>query len=75
MRRAKAKGEAFKKRVRCENNLGHQEFQSLGEAAGFLNRSASNLIDAIEKRRRINGFTVEYVSTVTDNRTEICQQQ
>jgi hypothetical protein len=75
VRRAKAKGEALKKRVRCENNLGHQEFQSLGEASGFLNRDASTVIDAIEKRRRINGFTVEYMSTVTDNRTEICQQQ
>ena len=75
VRRAKAKGEALKKRVRCENNLGHQEFQSLGEASGFLNRHAVTVIDAIKKRRRINGFTVEYVSAVTDNRTEICQQQ
>ena len=73
VRRAKAKGDALKKRGRCENNLGRQEFQSLGEVSGFLNRNAATVIDAIKKRRRINGFTVEYVSTVTDNRTEICQ--
>lgn len=63
VRRAKAKGEALKKRVRCESDMGHKEFQSIKGAADFLRRNASTVYDAIKKQRRINGFAVEYMES------------
>ena len=66
MHRVRARGEASKKRVHCEKDLNHREFESIQEAAGFLNRCPATVYDAIKKRRRIDGFAVEYVSNESD---------